>query len=78
MNRSTRFPDTRFPDFAGPGAATRAHSTPGARHDETEASPSYVQSILFGRRWMRGSNPGSNPGTTRDGKARVVSEQERN
>jgi hypothetical protein len=44
-----------------------------------QASPSYVQSILFGRRWMRKPIPGSSPETrpTSEGKVPAVNEQER-
>ena len=59
----------------------------GARERETSTGPSYVQSILFGRRWTRGPIPASSmlpppsggPGTrmTTDGKAGVANEQER-
>ena len=71
MNRATYSPGIARPDMA-------SRLDRFLRDRETPIGPSYVQSILFGRRWPRGSNPGSDPGTTRDGKARVVSEQERN
>jgi hypothetical protein len=50
-------------------------------HDRgTRTDPSYVQSILFGRRWMRGSIPvpRARAGAARHGKPRRAREQERN
>ena len=57
----------------------RVEATGDAQTNEAQASPSYVQSILFGRRWMRRPIPGSSPETrtTSKGKAPAVNEQER-
>ena len=43
--------------------ADRNSGTSDPRDRATWASPSYVESILFGRRWTRGANPGPSPET---------------
>jgi hypothetical protein len=60
---------TSSPTFARPGDVAA-----GAQDRAAPADPSYVQSILFGRRWSRGSRPGP----TSEINARTAAEQERN
>ena len=60
--------------------ADRNSGTSDPRDRATWASPSYVESVLFGRRWARGANPGPSPETRaapEDKRAQVSNEQER-
>jgi hypothetical protein len=68
----------------GRGPADRASETSDARDRTTRAGPSYVEAVLFGRRWMRGSVPGSMAKSTAETrktpgeKTGAANEQERN
>jgi hypothetical protein len=68
----------------GHGPADRASETSDARDRTSWTSPSYVEAVLFGRRWMRGSAPGSSAKSTAQTrktpgeKAGAANEQERN
>jgi hypothetical protein len=62
----------------GHDPADRNSETGDPRNRATWASPSYVESVLFGRRLMRGSIPGSLAETrpTPEEKAHAANEQE--
>jgi hypothetical protein len=68
----------------GHGPADRASETSDVRDRATRAGPSYVEAVLFGRRWMRGSVSGSSPKSTAKTrktpgeKTGAANEQERN